>query len=125
MKDLEILIDLDNQLKGQTHTKSGTGELVVRGFETEEEYEELYFYLLEKLKDFFDGDYYNWYTEQCRRYARFRRSNSARYDKVIPQESLRVEEHTIRQQLAVIRWYIYKRANSARYFKGGKFNKNG
>ena len=115
----ETISLLNDGLKGETYTRQG--ELFVKGFTEISQYEELYYSLLDELKELFNNDYYRWYEDVCRRYARFRRSNSTRYDVVIPQEKKRSSDHTLQEQLAVIRWFIYKRANSQKNFSEGKF----
>jgi hypothetical protein len=103
----ELFKELHEELKG---TRTVNGELKIEGY-TRENYEDLYDYLIEFLQPVFHENYWNWYERTCRSYIRFRKANSKSYDIFIPQVK-NVYEHTLGEQLAVLRFYIYRRTHS-------------
>lgn len=105
-------LTLYQQLKGQTHERQGG--LHVKGFTSEEEYEDLYYYILEVLSPVIDGDYEYFYNVQARRYYRHKqRKNKTDYF-YCPQVEKPFYAQTIREQLALLKWYIYRKADQTR-----------
>ena len=102
----EICKELYEQLKG---TYTYKGQLQIEGFEYED-YETLYEVLLEQLAPFFKGDYYDWYDTVATQYKRYRKATNRRYDVKCPQSDLAVEEQTVREQLALMKFFLYRRA---------------
>ena len=86
------------------------GKLTIRGF-GKDEYEELYYSLLEEMITLFDGDYNNWYDFTNERYIKYKKVTN-KTNVYIPQESLQTEYHDIQMQLAVIKFYLYRRSTS-------------
>lgn len=108
----ELIADLYEGLKG---TREKNGELTITGYQ-DEDYLELYQYLLDVLKDFFDGDYHSWYNKTTTQYIRFKKANARNY-LTYPHER-NIYEHTVREQLAVIKFFLYRRYYS--YFGKGR-----
>ena len=111
MDEKEFIRALDEELKGTRTNRYG--EFTVKEFEFED-YEELYRYLTENLKHYFDGDYWNWYGYQNGKYIKYRKRNTTSNEVYIPQQDKNIFDHSIREQLSVIRNFIYRKAK-ARY----------
>jgi hypothetical protein len=104
----ETICELYEQLKG---TKTVNGELVIEGFDWQD-YDQLMNILLQELKPVFKGNFYSWYQRQCVSYYKFRKANARTYDFFCPQVQNPVDTHSIQNQLAVMKFYLYRRANS-------------
>jgi hypothetical protein len=100
---------LYESLKGKSRVING--ELTIPGY-TDEDYEGLYFALLEALAPLtnnFGGDFRYWYAVKCRQYHTFKVSNRRTYHFYDPHVEIDPDYHTIRQRLAVLKFYIGRR----------------
>lgn len=79
--------------------------LCIEDFE-EEDYNELYYFLLDELKSKFKGDYFKWYEKKAWSYHKYRVQTNNKSTIYTLQKDLSVEEQTIREQLAVIKFYL-------------------
>jgi hypothetical protein len=104
----EILKELYEDLKG---TRVKNGSLIVPNFNAQD-YEQLYFMLLDELRPIIKNDFYGWYGKAVKSYAKYRKRYDATNDVYIPQIMHPLEEHTTQMQLAVFKHYIYRRATS-------------
>jgi hypothetical protein len=78
-----------------------------------EEYEELFYSILEVLKDDIGDNYWNWYDRQVNRYCKDKISNNKKNQAVyIPQRRFANVDHTVRQQLTVLKFYVRKKTDS-------------
>ncbi len=109
----QLILALHQEL---TKTRVVQCELTVEGF-TEEDYKELYLYLMEVLDPFFKGNFYNWYQEQVLRYYNYKRKTNRTYNFLCTQATTPIEEHTIRERLAVLKFFISRRVQSGYYTK--------
>jgi hypothetical protein len=100
--------ELYESLKG---TRAIQGELTVPNF-TDENYEDLYYYLLEELKEHIGSNYEYWYTKTARAFHKYKARGRNTFDFYDPQYEKPVESQTIREQLATIKFYCQKRAYS-------------
>lgn len=107
--------ELYSQLKGVSRVKDG--ELCITDF-TDEDYENLYYTLLEMLSPFIGENYEYWYTQKARSYHKQRLAKAHTYDFYDPQFEKPVEAQTIREQLVVIKFFIQRRAYSKYPMKG-------
>lgn len=106
--------NLYNQLKGTRITK---GELTIADF-TNEDYENLYYTLLEMLAPFIGENYEHWYVQKARSYHKYKQNSRKTFDFYDPQYEKPMEAQTIREQLATIKFFIQKRAYSKYPSKG-------
>lgn len=97
--------ELYHSLKG---CRSRNGELVIPEFE-ERDYEELYYAILDSLRDEFGDNYFGWYMSWAHRYHQHKVLNSHRYDLPEPCVDLPLEQQSIRVQLAVLKYFISRR----------------
>lgn len=98
-------------LKG---TKIKHSRLTIRDFEPAD-YEELWNYLLEEvIGPILDGeDYYAWLQKKALAYLRFRCANRYYGEEVYdPLTACRPEDLDTRQQLAIIKFYLYRTSYS-------------
>jgi hypothetical protein len=105
----EELEEWYESLKG---TRTINGELKINGFDREM-YEDLYYELLEVLKPYIlnVGDFNQWYRKTVTQYIRYRQATNRRYDTYIPQMEP-IEHHTLGEQLAVFKFFIYRRGGT-------------
>jgi hypothetical protein len=94
--------ELYNQLKG---TKNINGEFTILDF-TDEDYENLYYTLLEMLSPFIGENYEYWYMQKARSFHKYKQSSRKTYDFFDPQYEKPLETQTIREQLATIKYFI-------------------
>lgn len=107
MKD--IIEELYQELKG---TRIINGELFVEDFE-EEDYEEIYFYILGELQPLFKGNYVNWYEKKALSYYRYKQRTNRKDLVYIPQKDKPIEEQSTREQLALLKFFISRRRNGS------------
>jgi hypothetical protein len=91
------------------------GDFTFKGWpyeENAEEYEELFYNILEVLKDEIGDNYYQWYDKIVNRYIKYKINTNKNDSVYIPQKRFINEEHTVRQQLSVLKFYVYRKANS-------------
>ncbi|WP_067936741.1 hypothetical protein [Alicyclobacillus kakegawensis] len=111
------LDELYESLKG---CRSQNGELVIPDF-TDADYEDLYYAILDSLKDEFGTNYPGWYKIWAYRYHRHRQNNSKTYEFADPPYDLPLEQQTIRNQLVVLKFFIGRRywhRKTSMYWKG-------
>jgi hypothetical protein len=108
--------ELYESLKG---TRVIQGELWIPDF-TDEDYEELYYMLLEELAPAIGTNYEYWYTKTARSYHRYKARGRHTFDFYDPQYEKSVGSQTIREQLATLKYYIQKRAYSRYPLKNAK-----
>src|SRR5213079_313587 len=101
--------NLYNQLKGVSRVKKG--ELWITDF-TNEDYENLYYTLLEMLEPFIGDNYEFWYTQKARSYHKYKQGKAHTFDFYDPTYEKPLEMQTIREQLATLKFFIQKRAYS-------------
>lgn len=114
----EELLQINQSLKG---TRIVNGELRIKDF-TPEDYETLYFYILEVLKPYFNGNYENWYFKTVKQYVRFKKKTNRTYDFYVSQDNKPIELQTVQEQLAVFKFFIYRRTGSKYPKKTGGTN---
>lgn len=79
----------------------------------DEDYQELYYSILEVLKDDIGDNYWIWYDRQVDRYSKSKKNNNKKLgDVYIPQRRFANVDHTIRQQLTVLKFYVRKKTDS-------------
>lgn len=101
--------ELYDSLKGVS--KMVQGELTIPDF-TEEDYEDLYYTLLEELSEHIGDNYEFWYTKWARSFHKYKSRYRHTFDFLDPQYEKPVEVQTIREQLSTIKFYLQKRAYS-------------
>lgn len=106
--------ELYESLKG---TRVVNGELTIPDF-TAENYEELYYLLLEELAGHIGDNYEYWYLKVANWYHSYKKRRQHSADFYDPHISKEVWSQSIREQLAVLKYYLQKRAYS-RYPKKG------
>jgi len=94
------------------------GQLSVRGFDSEADYEELYYTLLEELAPVIGENYPYWFNRQLAAYYRFNRAKSRSEYRFDPFQGRDCEQMTIREQLVVLKFYLYRRYYSSYKAKG-------
>lgn len=82
--------------------------LTIDGFSAEN-YEDLYFLILEALNDHIAHDYDAWYRQTAWSYHRFRGINNHNHDWYDPHISRDPMDQDIREQLCVLRFYLMRR----------------
>ena len=106
---------LYESLKG---TRMEQGQLSITGFETEADYQELYYTLLEELAPVIHDNYPYWFNRQLAAYYRFNRAKSRSYQLFDPFQGRECEQMTVREQLVVLKFYLYRRYYSSYKTKG-------
>lgn len=94
-------------------TRNVHNELRIADF-TDDDYQSLLETILSMLRPFtsnFQGDYYYWYTVKCRQWHREKVHQRHTYDFYDPFIEERPEMHSVRMQLALLKWYIRRRAH--------------
>lgn len=104
----ELINYLYENLKG---TRTVNGKLVVNGF-SKEDYIELYDYILESLEPVFEGDYWSWYRRWVKSYVRYRQQTNRLYNFSCTQNEKHFYDHDTQEQLAVLKYYLYRRKGS-------------
>lgn len=99
--------------------KSKYGELSIPDFENED-YEELYFAILEELTPIIGGNYWGWYERMIHSYYRHRAANAKFYEFSRPHLQIPLDNHTIRMQLVILKYAIGRRYWSAYDTEGEK-----
>jgi hypothetical protein len=108
----EDYIDLYEVLKSSRIVK---GEFTFKGWETNDnsdDYEELFYSVCEILRSEIGDNYWNWYDKIVNRYIRYKENTNKNTSVYIPQKRFINEEHNVRQQLAVLKFYVYRKTNS-------------
>lgn len=100
--------ELYESLKG---TRVKMGELSIPDF-TDENYEDLYYYLLEELSPYMDGNYEYWYMSWAKKYYKEKLRKAHKYEFYCPQVEKDILSQTIREQLATIKYFLQRRAYS-------------
>jgi hypothetical protein len=101
--------EIYESLKGRSRVING--ELTIPGF-TDEDYEELYYTLLEMLAPYIGNNYEYWYTKWARAYHRQKALSRHTVDFYDPQYEKPVHDQTIREQLATIKFFVTRRTYS-------------
>jgi hypothetical protein len=108
----EIYSDLYDILKA---SRVIDGDFTFKEFsknDNSEEYEDLFYSVLEVLKEEIGDDYWKWYDKQVARYVKYRKTTNKNNSVYIPQYRFANTDHTARQQLAVLKFFCYRKANS-------------
>lgn len=87
------------------------GQFTIKGWEYED-YENLYNELLQILKPFFDGDYYRFYAKWVYKYHNYRKKTNKKLEIYTVQMENPVEQHNVREQLSVLKHFLYRRTHS-------------
>lgn len=105
--------ELYQSLKGVSRARHG--ELTIEGY-TDEDYENLFYVLLEELADHIGDNYEYWYTKWARSFHRQKALSRHTHDFYDPQYEKPLHEQTIREQLCTIKYFLTRRTHS-RYGK--------
>lgn len=105
--------ELYQQLKGKS--RAVNGEMTIAGYD-DEDYEALFYFLLDEISDFIGDNYEYWYTKWARSFHRQKALARHTHDFYDPQYEKPVHEQTIREQLCTIKFFITRRTHS-RYGK--------
>lgn len=100
--------EIYQSLKG---TRVKNGELSISDF-SDENYEDLYYYLIEELSPYMDGNYEYFYMSWAKRYYKEKKRQAHKYEFYCPQVEKDVSSQTIREQLATLKYFIQRRAVS-------------
>lgn len=95
-------------------TRSYQGEFIVKGYD-DDDYQALYDYLLDTLAGLthnFQGNFYLWYRKQVKNYHHRKLLKNHTYDFSDPIYETEQEFHSIRMQLTIFKFYIFKRAHN-------------
>lgn len=87
------------------------GELTIPEYQ-DEDYQGLYETLIETLAPYanwYNGDFSYWYAVKCKQYHGFKVSNRRTYNFYDPIVEIDPAYHTIRQRLAVLKFFIGRR----------------
>jgi hypothetical protein len=108
----EIYIDLFDILKS---SRVIDGDFTFKGWDKKDnssDYEDLFYNILEVLKEEIGDDYWKWYDKQVSRYVKYRATTNKSNSVYIPQYRFTNTDHTARQQLAVLKFFCYRKVNS-------------
>jgi hypothetical protein len=108
----EIYSDLYDIMRG---SRNIDGDFTFKGFHKNDnstEYEDLFYSILEVIKEDIGDDYWKWYDKAVSRYVKWRRTTNKNDSVYIPQYRFANIDHTVRQQLSVLKFYCYRKASS-------------
>jgi len=111
--DDETLFELYHGLKG---SRMKRGELTIPDF-TDSDYQALYDILVEQLQPHFGSDFFSWFREQTVFHHRYRVAHGANFEINDPLFEKYPYELTVREQLVVLKFYLYRQYYSISRYK--------